>query len=147
MPAIRDAGARVRLITDGDVSASLLAVSDRSPVSLLWGIGGTPEGVVWAAAISRPSAARSSAKWPRDDGERQAVEQATTSNACSTRTSWCAARSSRPPADRRAILQGVRYEGGAATTESIVMRARTDRCASTRTTAEAARLHRRARTA
>ena len=41
---IRDAGARVRLIVDGDVSASLLAVSDRSPVTLLWGIGGTPGG-------------------------------------------------------------------------------------------------------
>ncbi len=46
MKAIRDAGARVRLITDGDVAGSLLAVSDRSPVSLLWGIGGTPEGVI-----------------------------------------------------------------------------------------------------
>src|SRR6195952_3535379 len=42
--AIRDAGARIRLITDGDVSAALLAGSERSPVHLLWGIGGTPEG-------------------------------------------------------------------------------------------------------
>src|SRR5215218_6972735 len=49
--AIRRAGARIRLITDGDVSASLLAVSERSPVDLLWGIGGTPEGVISAAAL------------------------------------------------------------------------------------------------
>src|SRR5688500_962335 len=42
--AIRAAGARVRLISDGDVAASMLAVSDNSPVDLLWGIGGTPEG-------------------------------------------------------------------------------------------------------
>ena len=49
--AIRDAGARVRLISDGDVSAALLAASTRSPVDLLWGIGGTPEGVISAAAI------------------------------------------------------------------------------------------------
>ncbi|HVS28273.1 MAG TPA: class II fructose-bisphosphatase, partial [Solirubrobacteraceae bacterium] len=48
---IRAAGARVRLIIDGDVSASLLAVSDDTPVDLLWGIGGTPEGVISAAAI------------------------------------------------------------------------------------------------
>src|SRR4051794_3621294 len=48
---MRDAGARVRLIPDGDVSAALLAVSDRSPVTLLWGIGGTPEGVISAAAV------------------------------------------------------------------------------------------------
>src|ERR1700749_605636 len=48
---VREAGARIRLITDGDVSAALLAVSDRSPVDLLYGIGGTPEGVLSAAAI------------------------------------------------------------------------------------------------
>src|SRR5881398_2018255 len=40
---IRDAGARVRLISDGDVSAALLAVSERSTVDVLWGVGGTPE--------------------------------------------------------------------------------------------------------
>src|SRR6185437_7408055 len=65
--AIREAGARVRLITDGDVSASLLSVSERSPVSLLWGIGGTPEGVISAAAIK----AFSGRLWPRNDEERQ----------------------------------------------------------------------------
>ena len=71
--AIRDAGARVRLITDGDVSASLLSVSDRSPVSLLWGIGGTPEGVISAAAIKAFGGAFIGRLWPRDDGERQAA--------------------------------------------------------------------------
>src|ERR1700730_396494 len=48
---IRKAGARVRLIAHGDVSAALLAVTERSPVDLLWGIGGTPEGVISAAAV------------------------------------------------------------------------------------------------
>src|SRR5881227_1637519 len=48
---IRLAGARVRLIPHGDVSAALLAVTERSPVDLLWGIGGTPEGVISAAAV------------------------------------------------------------------------------------------------
>ena len=58
---IREAGARVRLIAHGDVSASLLAVTERSPVDLLWGIGGTPEGVISAAAdqVPRRAAARS----------------------------------------------------------------------------------------
>src|SRR5919206_1401014 len=49
--AIREAGARVRLITDGDVSGVLLAVAPDRPVDLLWGIGGTPEGVLSAAAL------------------------------------------------------------------------------------------------
>ena len=49
--AIRAAGARVRLIPDGDVSGALLAVSPDRPVDLLWGIGGTPEGVISAAAL------------------------------------------------------------------------------------------------
>ncbi|HEV3319178.1 MAG TPA: class II fructose-bisphosphatase, partial [Solirubrobacteraceae bacterium] len=48
---IRSAGARVRLIAHGDVSAALLAVTERSTVDLLWGIGGTPEGVISAAAV------------------------------------------------------------------------------------------------
>jgi len=52
---IRRAGARVRLITDGDVSAALLAASDRSPVTLLWGIGGTPEGVISRVTTSSAS--------------------------------------------------------------------------------------------
>ena len=51
MAQVREAGARVRLILDGDVSAALLAVSENSAVDLLWGIGGTPEGVISAAAI------------------------------------------------------------------------------------------------
>src|SRR5882672_11497842 len=49
--AIREAGARVSLIADGDVSAALQAVNERSPIDLLWGIGGTPEGVISAAAL------------------------------------------------------------------------------------------------
>src|SRR5918995_7335338 len=68
--AIRDAGARVRLITDGDVSASLLAVSPDRPVDLLWGIGGTPEGVISAAALKCYGGAIVRRLWPRHGGER-----------------------------------------------------------------------------
>src|SRR5256714_9607526 len=51
MGQVREAGARVRLIMDGDVAASLLAVSDASRVDLLWGIGGTPQGGISAPGI------------------------------------------------------------------------------------------------
>ena len=73
MKEVREAGGRIRLITDGDVSAALLAVSDRSPVDLLWGIGGTPEGVLSAAALKSMGGQLLGRLWPRDDGERQAA--------------------------------------------------------------------------
>src|SRR5215218_544981 len=63
--AIRDAGARVRLITDGDVSGALLAVAPDRPVDLLWGIGGTPEGVISAAALKCSGGALIGRLWPR----------------------------------------------------------------------------------
>ena len=73
---VREAGARVRLILDGDVSAALLAVSDNSPVDLLWGIGGTPEGVISAAAIKCIGGQLLGRLWPRNDEERQAAVDA-----------------------------------------------------------------------
>ncbi len=71
--AIREAGARVRLIAHGDVSASLLAVTERSPVDLLWGIGGTPEGVISAAAIKCLGGQLLGRLWPRNEHERSAA--------------------------------------------------------------------------
>jgi fructose-1,6-bisphosphatase II len=127
--AIRDAGARVRLITDGDVSASLLSVSDRSPVSLLWGIGGTPEGVISAAAIKAFGGAFIGRLWPRDDAERQAAIDAgydldrVLNQDELVRSDDCFF--SATGVTDGDVLQGVRYEGTTATTESIVMRSRT----------------------
>ena len=74
--AIRAAGARVRLISHGDVSAVLLAVTERSPVDLLWGIGGTPEGVISAAAVKCLKGQMLGRLWPRDDAERAAAREA-----------------------------------------------------------------------
>src|SRR6202789_2265326 len=71
MRQVREAGARVRLITDGDVAGSLLAVTDNAPVDLLWGIGGTPEGVISAAAIKCLGGQLLGRLWPRDQVERQ----------------------------------------------------------------------------
>ena len=74
--AIREAGARVRLIAHGDVSAALLAVTERSPVDLLWGIGGTPEGVISAAAVKCLGGQLLGRLWPRDDSERDEAVKA-----------------------------------------------------------------------
>ena len=73
LAAIHAAGARVRLISDGDVSAALLACGEGGPVDLLWGIGGTPEGVLSAAAIKCIGGQLLGRLWPRDDDERQAA--------------------------------------------------------------------------
>src|ERR1700754_1684877 len=74
--AIRAAGARVRLITDGDVAGALLAAAPDRPVDLLWGIGGTPEGVISAAALKCYGGGLIGRLWPRDDDERARAEAA-----------------------------------------------------------------------
>jgi fructose-1,6-bisphosphatase II len=73
MAEIREVGARIRLIPHGDVSAALVAVTPGSPVDLLWGIGGTPEGVLAAAAIKCVGGQILGRLWPRDDEERRAA--------------------------------------------------------------------------
>ena len=76
MAEIRAAGARIRLIPHGDVSAALVAVTQGSPVDLLWGIGGTPEGVLAAAAIKCTGGKIVGRLWPRNDDERSAALEA-----------------------------------------------------------------------
>src|ERR671930_336051 len=71
MKEIREVGARIRLIPHGDVSASLVAVTQGSPVDLLWGIGGTPQGVLSAAAIQCINGQIVGRLWPRNDEERR----------------------------------------------------------------------------
>jgi len=126
---MRAAGARVRLITDGDVSAALLAVSDRSSVDLLWGIGGTPEGVISAAAIKCLGGRLLGRLWPRDDAERAAalaagydLERVLDHDDLVRGEDVFFSATGVTDGD---VLQGVRYQGaGGATTESLVMRAR-----------------------
>jgi fructose-1,6-bisphosphatase II len=127
--AMREAGARVRLILDGDVSAALLAVSDNSAVDLLWGIGGTPEGVISAAAIKCIGGQLLGRLWPRDEAERSAalaagyeLDRVLT---CGDLVKGEDVFFSATGVTDGDVLQGVRYPGGgAATTESLVMRAR-----------------------
>jgi fructose-1,6-bisphosphatase II len=129
MREVREAGARVRLILDGDVSAALLAVSENSPVDLLWGIGGTPEGVISAAAIKCIGGQLVGRLWPRDDDERTAAVQAGYDvNRILTCDDLVAGEDvffSATGVTDGDVLQGVRYQGGrGATTESLVMRSR-----------------------
>jgi fructose-1,6-bisphosphatase II len=126
--AIRDAGARIRLITDGDVSAALLAVSERSPVDLLWGIGGTPEGVLSAAALKSMGGQLLGRLWPRNDEERSAaVNEGYDLDQILTADDLCSGEDvffSATGITDGDVLQGVRYRGKGATTESLVMRSR-----------------------
>ena len=129
MAEIRDAGARVRLILDGDVSAALLAVSDNTPVDLLWGIGGTPEGVITAAAIKCIGGELKGRLWPRNDEERTAALDAGYDLervlSCDDLVGGEDVFFSATGVTDGDVLQGVRYQGDrGATTESLVMRSR-----------------------
>jgi fructose-1,6-bisphosphatase II len=129
MAQVREAGARVRLILDGDVSAALLAVSENSPVDLLWGIGGTPEGVISAAAIKCIGGQLLGRLWPRSDEERSAAVNAGYDLAmvltCDDLVAGKDVFFSATGVTDGDVLQGVRYQGGlGATTESLVMRSR-----------------------
>jgi fructose-1,6-bisphosphatase II len=126
---IREAGARIRFITDGDVSAALLAVTERSPVDLLWGIGGTPEGVISAAAIKCIGGQILGRLWPRDDEERRAaVDAGYELDEILDRDRLVAGNDvffAATGVTDGDVLEGVRYEGAhGATTESLVMRSR-----------------------
>ena len=129
---IREAGARVRFITDGDVSAAVLAVTDDSPVDLLWGIGGTPEGVITAAAIKCMGGQIIARLWPRDEEERLAaleggydLDEVLDRDRLVAGNDVFFAASGVTDGD---VLQGVRLGHGpggrGATTESLVTRSR-----------------------
>jgi fructose-1,6-bisphosphatase II len=126
---IRQAGARVRLIPHGDVSAALLAVTERSPVDLLWGIGGTPEGVISAASVKCLGGQLLGRLWPRDEQERAAALKAGYNlDRVLTMDDLVAGEDvffSATGITDGDVLQGVRYpSAGGATTESLVTRSR-----------------------
>jgi fructose-1,6-bisphosphatase II len=129
MSEIREVGARIRLIPHGDVSAALVAVTEGSPVDLLYGIGGTPEGVLAAAAIQCTGGQILGRLWPRSDEERDAALEAgydldevlDKDRLVSGRDVFFAATG----VTDGEMLDGVHYIGPqGATTESISMRAR-----------------------
>lgn len=127
--AVRVAGARIRFITDGDVSAALMAVSEETSVDLLWGIGGTPEGVLSAAAIKCLGGEILGRLWPRTDEEREAalsagynLEQVLPGSELVKGDNVFFAATGVTSGD---LLDGVHYIGSAgATTDSLVMRSK-----------------------
>ena len=73
---LRDAGAKVNLIRDGDVAPSIAAAQGGTGVDMLYGIGGTPEGVISAAALKCVGGGIQARLWPRDDDERRRIVEA-----------------------------------------------------------------------
>jgi fructose-1,6-bisphosphatase II len=126
--ALRESGARVFFITDGDVAPAIAAAQEGTGVDLLMGVGGTPEGVISAAALKCLGGGMQGRLWPRNDEERQKLVDAgyeldkvlTTDDLVAGQDVFVAATG----VTSGALLRGVRYGDGGAITESIVMRSR-----------------------
>lgn len=126
---VRDAGARLRFITDGDVAGGIAAARDERGVDLLLGIGGTPEGIITACAIKSLGGVIQGKLWPQDDDERQKALDAghdldavlSTDDLVRTDNCFFAATG----ITSGELLRGVQYRsGGLAITNSLVMRSR-----------------------
>jgi fructose-1,6-bisphosphatase II len=125
---VREAGARVFLITDGDVAPAIAAARPGTGVDMLMGIGGTPEGVVAAAALKCLGGAIQSRLYPRNDEERAALEDGgydvaavlATDDLCGGNDVFFAATG----ITNGSLLRGVSYHPDGATTYSMVMRSR-----------------------
>ena len=128
MKEIRAAGARIKLISDGDVAGGIQAAIPDSGVDVLMGIGGTPEGVITAAAIRCTGGAILCKPWPRDDDERKKALAAgvdlehvyTTEELVGGEEVFFSATG----ASTGELLKGVRLLPNGATTQSLVMRAK-----------------------
>jgi fructose-1,6-bisphosphatase II len=126
--ACRDIGCRVSLITDGDVAGAIVAATPRTQIDMLIGIGGTPEGVIAAAALKCLGGAIQGRLWPRNDEERTALLDAgfdigailTTDDLVAGDDVFFAATG----ITDGYLLRGVNYWPDGASTHSMVMRAR-----------------------
>ncbi|MFC1931845.1 class II fructose-bisphosphatase [Chloroflexota bacterium] len=125
---IREAGARVKLITDGDIEASIHAALPETGVDVLMGIGGTPEAVLSAAAIRSIGGGMQCTAWPRDDSEKEAAiaegvnigKIYSEKDLVSSEDVFFAATG----VSSSELLKGVRYFSGGAYTQSLAMRGR-----------------------
>jgi fructose-1,6-bisphosphatase II len=125
---LREVEAKVHLITDGDVAPAIAAARQGSTVDLMMGIGGTPEGVIAAAAVKSLGGSVQGRLWPRDDEERQRLVEAgydpdrvlTTDDLVGGENIFVAATG----VTDGALLSGVRFTKDGAVTDSIVVRSR-----------------------
>ncbi|CAM5688063.1 class II fructose-bisphosphatase [Streptomyces aurantiogriseus] len=125
---IRDTGARIKLISDGDVAGSILALREGTGIDLLLGVGGTPEGIISACAVKCLGGTIQGKLWPKDDEERQRALDAghdldrvlTTEDLVTGENVFFVATG----ITDGELLRGVRYRSETATTDSIVMRSK-----------------------
>ena len=125
---VRASGARVRLIPDGDVAGAISTAWPDSGADVLLGIGGTPEGVISAAALKCMGGEQQGRLWPRDDAERQAAVDAgydltqvlTIDDMVRGENCFFAATG----ITDGELLRGVHYDSRGATTQSLVMRSK-----------------------
>ncbi|MFE6824512.1 class II fructose-bisphosphatase [Streptomyces sp. NPDC057690] len=125
---IRETGARIKLISDGDVAGSILALREGTGVDLLLGIGGTPEGIISACAVRCLGGVIQGKLWPKDAEERQRALDAghdldrvlTTEDLVTGENVFFVATG----ITDGELLRGVRYRSETATTDSIVMRSK-----------------------
>jgi fructose-1,6-bisphosphatase II len=125
---LRAAGAKVNLIRDGDVAPAIAAAREGTGVDLLYGIGGTPEGVISAAALKCVGGGIQAKLWPRDDAERQRIVDSGTDPDRVLHTDDLVAGHdvfvAATGVTTGSLLRGVRYLPNGAITDSIVMRSR-----------------------
>jgi fructose-1,6-bisphosphatase II len=125
---VRSTGARIRLITDGDVAGAIATAWTDSGADILLGVGGTPEGVIAAAALKCMGGELQGRLWPRDDAEREAaIKQGyevtrllSLDDLLKGDNCFFAATG----ITDGELLRGVRYDRQGATTESLVMRSK-----------------------
>jgi fructose-1,6-bisphosphatase II len=125
---VRASGARIALISDGDVYGAIAAASDESGIDVLMGVGGTPEGVISAAALKCMGGEMQGRLWPRNDEERAAITEAgldpeavlTLDELVRSDNCYFAATG----VTDGPLLAGVRFESNRVSTQSLVMRSR-----------------------
>jgi len=125
---IREAGARIKLISDGDVAGSIYALREGTGVDMLLGIGGTPEGIISACAVKCLGGTIQGKLWPKDDEEQDRARSAghdlsrvlSTDELVSSDNVFFVATG----VTDGELLDGVRYRAGGATTHSLVMRSK-----------------------
>ncbi|MEV1242496.1 class II fructose-bisphosphatase [Nonomuraea sp. NPDC052129] len=125
---IRETGARIKFIVDGDVAGAIMAARADTGIDLMLGIGGTPEGIVAACALKCLGGVIQGKLWPRDDAERRKALDAghdlgqvlTTNDLVRSEDVFFAATG----ITQGELMQGVRFRGGVALTHSLVMRGR-----------------------
>ena len=127
--AVRDAGARVRLISDGDVSAAISTCVDSSGIDIMFGIGGAPEGVLAAAALRCFGAEFQGRLHFRNDLEKERAQKMgikdTTKKFAIDELAQGDVMFAATGVTSGDMLNGVRYVRGGAMTHSVVMRSQT----------------------